>query len=177
MDGEGNGFQGMSDLESVQLVQGLQQQMEFQKTVTHFTNQCWDKCISDPGTPISNRQKECMKDCSSRYADTLKLVVRKVMSDNNTTSQGFYISRVLTVGSIKKKQKTTNARCATTKHPQQINEERTQLEDFDMLVELTPPASDREAGKVCPPLRRSLGGEGQRMQGSNRTTRHRSVRS
>jgi import inner membrane translocase subunit TIM8 len=49
---------------------------QLQQTVSRLTDECWDKCISSPGSYLSSREQACLSNCARRFLDTTQFVVK-----------------------------------------------------------------------------------------------------
>ncbi|TDL28354.1 hypothetical protein BD410DRAFT_780850 [Rickenella mellea] len=51
----------------------------FNQSVHHFTDMCWDKCITGtPSTRFSRSEESCLTNCVERFLDTSLFMVRKI---------------------------------------------------------------------------------------------------
>ncbi|CBK22112.2 Tim8-Tim13 [Blastocystis hominis] len=58
-------------------------EMHSQAIVTTIRDKCFDLCLSSAGSSLSTKDKTCIKNCSERYIDTMKLVVQSLTSQSH----------------------------------------------------------------------------------------------
>ncbi|VDM65291.1 unnamed protein product [Strongylus vulgaris] len=60
-----------------QVIAGVKQQAAIanaQNLITDLSEKCTQKCISSPGTSLSNSDKQCLQRCMDRFMDSWNLV-------------------------------------------------------------------------------------------------------
>ncbi|CAJ0592635.1 unnamed protein product [Cylicocyclus nassatus] len=60
-----------------QVIAGVKQQAAIanaQNLITDLSEKCTQKCISHPGTSLSNSDKQCLQRCMDRFMDSWNLV-------------------------------------------------------------------------------------------------------
>ncbi|GAB4814078.1 hypothetical protein N2152v2_001124 [Parachlorella kessleri] len=64
---------------SAQMTQFLVQEQakaQLQQTVARLTDECFDKCVGNPGNYLSSREQACLDNCSRRFLETTQFVVK-----------------------------------------------------------------------------------------------------
>lgn len=57
-------------------LQQEQAKAQLQQTVSRLTDECWDKCLGNPGNSLSGREANCLDNCARRFLDTTQFVVK-----------------------------------------------------------------------------------------------------
>eukprot|EP00890_Picochlorum_soloecismus_P001507 jgi/Picsp_1/2357/NSC_05820-R1_mitochondrial import inner membrane translocase subunit tim8 len=83
----------MSDSSEAQVSPQLQQfimqeqaKAQLQQTISRLTEECWNTCISSPGSYFSNREKACLDNCAKRFLETTQFVVKYYQSKSGGSS-------------------------------------------------------------------------------------------
>ncbi|VDK79125.1 unnamed protein product [Onchocerca ochengi] len=59
------------------LISGVKQQaaiLNAQNMITDLSERCLTKCITNPGSSLSNTEKQCLQRCMDRFMDTYNMV-------------------------------------------------------------------------------------------------------
>merc|ERR1712178_393632 len=59
-------------------VQQTQQQAAVMQQIEKFTDMCFKKCVSKPGSSLSSYESECVKHCMKRYIDSKRLIYERI---------------------------------------------------------------------------------------------------
>jgi import inner membrane translocase subunit TIM8 len=54
--------------------------VQLQQTISRLTDECWDKCVSSPGTYFTGRENACLDNCAKRFLDTTQFVIKYYQS-------------------------------------------------------------------------------------------------
>lgn len=53
-----------------------QAKAQLQQTVSRLTDECWEKCVGNPGSYLSGREQSCLDNCARRFLETTQFVVK-----------------------------------------------------------------------------------------------------
>lgn len=73
---------------SAQLQQFIAQEQakaQLQQTISRLTDECWDKCVSSPGTYFTGRENACLDNCAKRFLDTTQFVIKYYQSKSKSS--------------------------------------------------------------------------------------------
>ena len=57
---------------------------QIQAVVGRITDMCWDKCVGgDPGKDLTDKQKNCIANCSERFLDTSMFVANRIQQKHS----------------------------------------------------------------------------------------------
>jgi len=59
--------------------------MQLQQTISRLTDECWDKCVSSPGTYFTGRENACLDNCAKRFLDTTQFVIKYYQSKSKSS--------------------------------------------------------------------------------------------
>ena len=59
--------------------------MQLQQTISRLTDECWDKCVSSPGTYFTVRENACLDNCAKRFLDTTQFVIKYYQSKSKSS--------------------------------------------------------------------------------------------
>lgn len=57
-------------------IQQEQAKAQLQQTVSRLTDECWEKCVGNPGSYLSGREQSCLDNCARRFLETTQFVVK-----------------------------------------------------------------------------------------------------
>ncbi|KAK6023711.1 Tim10/DDP family zinc finger [Ostertagia ostertagi] len=79
-----------------QVIQAVKQQAAIanaQNLITDLSDKCTQKCITAPGSSLSNSDKQCLQRCMDRFMDSWNLVsqtLQKRLQDELASSGAFH---------------------------------------------------------------------------------------
>ncbi|KAI3431481.1 hypothetical protein D9Q98_004533 [Chlorella vulgaris] len=53
-----------------------QAKAQLQQTISRLTDECWTKCIGNPGNYMSSKEQACMDNCARRFLESTQFVVK-----------------------------------------------------------------------------------------------------
>ncbi|XP_048776144.1 mitochondrial import inner membrane translocase subunit Tim8 A-like [Ostrea edulis] len=72
-------------------IQGEQQKQKFQDTVKQLTEECFDFCVTSPGSKLGSSAEHCIVNCVERFIDTTNFVANRIQrsAQSSSSSSGF----------------------------------------------------------------------------------------
>lgn len=50
---------------------------QVQQMISTLTDVCWDKCVSSPGTYLSNKESSCLENCTKRFVEVTQFILQR----------------------------------------------------------------------------------------------------
>ncbi|KAL4856430.1 Mitochondrial import inner membrane translocase subunit TIM8 [Chlorella vulgaris] len=66
-----------------------QAKAQLQQTISRLTDECWTKCIGNPGNYMSSKEQACMDNCARRFLESTQFVVKYFQAKSSQQHEGF----------------------------------------------------------------------------------------